>query len=461
MRKLILIVFLAYVILIIESGCNASNGNSSSTTSKNQNQLTQKEKLEDFEYMYTILKENYPFFEVNKRLSGIDWLGNKDEYMHRIKLTKNDEDYCEALISILSELHNGHTNLLNSQDYVDFCKLYSADIPWTNQLNNSKAVDRYYYGNDTETPKISFQSDRYNKDFNAKTTNLKNQINTTSDNVKTEILSKTDKIAYIKISSFNKFKMNEDLKIIKPFLNRIKGYTKLIIDIRGNGGGTDTYWQDNIVPMLINKPVNIKYYFAYKGGTFEEEFIKYKLGIGYEGLEQISSIKDESLKNSPPELLNSFKYYFKYEKTVYPIDSINFTGKIYLIINDEVGSSADGFASFAKSTGFATLIGEKTFGGGIGQDPLVCVLPNSGYVFRFPMVMGLAADGTCNEEFKTAPDVEVSQVWYRNLFKDKSVDYVLKGKIEVLSIQELAFVILIIFLFCGIIYLKIRLKTRR
>ena len=46
------------------------------------NQLTQKEKLDDFEYMYTILKENYPFFEVNKRVNGLDWLSNKDEYIN-------------------------------------------------------------------------------------------------------------------------------------------------------------------------------------------------------------------------------------------------------------------------------------------------------------------------------------------------------------------------------------------
>lgn len=44
------------------------------------NQLTEKQKLDDFEYMYTVLKENYPFFQVNVRMNNVDWLAKKAEY---------------------------------------------------------------------------------------------------------------------------------------------------------------------------------------------------------------------------------------------------------------------------------------------------------------------------------------------------------------------------------------------
>ncbi len=457
MRKAILIVLLACSMLISLAGCNTIKGEtSSSLASKNQNQLTQKEKIDDFEYMYTILKENYPFFEVNKRVNGLDWLGNKDEYINKIKSTQNDEDFSKTLGYILRDLHNGHTNILNSQDYTDFLNLYSQDPPWANQLNNIKAVNRYTKQSNYEASKISLQTESYSKYPTARTTNLRNQNNVSSHNIKTEILSREDKVAYLKISSFDKFKMEKDLLTLKPFLNSVKDYTKLIIDIRGNGGGADAYWEDNIVPMLINKPLSIKYYFAYTGGKFEEEFIQYKLGIGCEELEQISTITNEKLKNPPPELFKSFKYYYKYEKVIQPIDSINFKGKIYLLVDNGVGSSADGFAAFAKSTGFATLIGEKTFGEGIGQDPLVCVLPNSGYVFRFPMVMGLASDGTCNEEFKTKPDVEVSQKWYNNLLNDKAIKYIMTGKMKYISILEVVALFLVLILVIGIIRFKLR-----
>ena len=111
--------------------------------------------------------------------------------------------------------------------------------------------------------------------------------------------------------------------------------------------------------------------------------------------------------NSPPELKDSFKYYYKTKKSINPKDSIGFNGRIYLLVDKGVYSSSEMFAVFSKNTGFATLIGETTGGDGIATNPLLCVLPNSGYIFRFSVVMGLNHDGTCNEEFKTRPDIEV------------------------------------------------------
>lgn len=210
--------------------------------------------------------------------------------------------------------------------------------------------------------------------------------------------------------------------------------------------------------MLINKPLKFKCYFAFRGGSFGEDFIKYKLNVGYQGLDQINFITSEKLENSPSELTKKFEYYYKYEQTINPCNSINFGGKVYLIVDKGVGSSADGFASFSKSTGFATLVGEKTFGGGIGLDPIVCVLPNSGYVFRFPM--GLTSDGTCNEEYKTTPDIEISQSWYTNIFNDKAIKYILMGRREIISIKEVIALIISILFIIGIIYFKGRLKSR-
>ncbi len=43
----------------------------------NDDELTPEKYLEDFEYMYQVLEENYPFFDVNKRHTGIDWLVKK------------------------------------------------------------------------------------------------------------------------------------------------------------------------------------------------------------------------------------------------------------------------------------------------------------------------------------------------------------------------------------------------
>lgn len=79
--------------------------------------INRKEKLDDFECMYKILEENYPFFEVNKRLNGVDWLSNKDEYVKMIKAAKDDEEFYTALYNILTYLNNGHTQIINKDKY--------------------------------------------------------------------------------------------------------------------------------------------------------------------------------------------------------------------------------------------------------------------------------------------------------------------------------------------------------
>ncbi|MFL0251327.1 S41 family peptidase [Clostridium neuense] len=217
MKKRLAIIIIIGMLMLTTTGCSGSEDK----TSSSNGQLTQEQKLKDFDYMYKILKDNYPYFEVNKRLNGVDWLANKNKYIAQIKATKSDEAYYETLKSILHQLNNGYT----------------------------------------------------------------------------------------------------------------------------------LYWTNDIVSMLLNKPVKYTQYIAFRGGSF---------------------------------------------------------------------------AVFSKSTGFATLVGEKTGGDGIAMDPILCALPNSGYVFRFPVDMGLTSDGTCNFEHKTEPDIKVSAKVGATFSDDEAIKTVLK-----------------------------------
>ncbi len=377
----------------------------------NDVQLTEEEKLEDFEYMHAILKENYPYFEVNKRLNGIDWLSKKDEYIDRIKATTNDDTYFNELNSILSELKNGHTNTLDKWFYSYAKDIYERDKKfnkaWVKQLNNPKAINRY---SNMPESKGRFEG---------------SENNIIADNIKTHTFEK-EKIGYLAIHSFNTFNIEEDMKTIKPFLESIKDYKGLIIDIRGNGGGDTRYWSNNIVPMLINNKVKCIHYSAFRGGDFTEAFLESRRGVGYGGSGSISDITGGKLKNIPPELSKDFKYYDEFRIILNPKNSIGFNGKIYLLTDGGVFSAAEAFSVFAKSTEFATLVGETTGGDGIGSDPAVCTLPNSGYVFRFTKEMGLTSDGTCNFEHKTVPDIKVSAKIGVNFNEDEAIQTVLK-----------------------------------
>jgi Periplasmic protease len=419
MKKIKLSIILIVIIFIL-SGCGVNNNTLSKENGNiNNKQLTEKEKIDDFEYMYKTLKENYPFFEVNKRLNGIDWLSKKEEYINRIKGTYNDESFFFTLNQILSELNNGHTGMINKNDYSHFKSIYEkyseTSEPWLKQLNSKKTVERYSSMKEKENINTSSQG-------------------IYKDNVKTIDLEK-GKVAYIAIHSFDTFNMDEDMKIIKPYLEQINNYKDLIIDIRGNGGGNTRYWEENIVPMLINKPLEEERYLVYRGGDFLKPFVqeriegkpvvKDEIG-GYENLGPISDIYNENLKNLPPELKEDFKYYIKIGSKYEPKNSVGFKGKIYLLVDKQVFSSSEAFAVFAKSTGFATLVGAKTGGDGLGTDPAVCSLPNSGYVFRFTKEMGLVADGSCNFEKKTEPDIEVPATINSDISKDEALQTVLK-----------------------------------
>jgi C-terminal processing protease CtpA/Prc len=391
-------------------GCRVNNDKPSNESNNDNNkQLTEKEKLDDFEYMYTILKDNYPFFEVNKRLNGVDWLAKKDDYMKRIKATPNDESFYSTMNVILSDIHNGHTSLVDKDFYstlrTSFEKDYEYREAWLKQMNNPKTIERYSSMKEKEDSISSEEDSSYKK-------------------LKTMDLEK-GKVAYISIYSFLDPHMEEDMKIINPYLDQIKNYKALVIDIRNNSGGNNQYWI-SIVKRLISKPVEYNYYMAFRGGDFQEQFIKNAYGFGYEKLEPISNIDKEKLTNMPPELKEDFKYYYKATDTIEPKETIGFKGKIYLLVDGHNFSSSEQFANFSKSTGFATLVGEKTKGDGIGFQPAVCSLPNSGYILSFPEEMGLNPDGSCDFEVKTEPDIVVPAQVNADISKDEAIQTVLK-----------------------------------
>ncbi|WDV47486.1 S41 family peptidase [Clostridiaceae bacterium M8S5] len=348
-----------------------------------EQELSLQEKIEDFEYMYKIISENHPYLEVNKRANGIDWLANKEKYIEKIKETKDDNEYLKVLAESLRDINNGHTNFFG-RDYYNFAvSIYKESPVWLKQLNNPKTKEIYY-------------DEKLHKKLTSPKTNY------TKNNVTTKIIEES-KIAYLGIKTFSSHNVDKDKRAVENFLKSIKDYKALIIDIRGNGGGDTRYWFNNIVPLLINKTLEETTYLVYRGGRFGEKFIKERLGVSYNGLNKISNLKNKELTNAPKEIFNDFKYYFHEKSRYEPKKPIGFKGKIYLLIDGSVFSSSDRFAVFAKNTGFATLIGERTGGDGIGTDPILCTLPNSGFIFRFPNGMGLTQDGTCNAEERTVP----------------------------------------------------------
>ncbi|WHY19144.1 S41 family peptidase [Paenibacillus sp. G2S3] len=383
--------------------------------------LTVEQRLEDFDYMWKIIEENYPFLEVNKRLNGEDWLANKEEYRNKIAAVKTDDEFLGEMTFVLSRLNNGHTNFISKDEYPWYLNTYvQAGFgyePWINVFQQPNVLARYNQkplNEQTSSDEISKNNNMVEEEGVRKET---------SGNVE-KVIIEPDQIAYLGMRSFGGHLMEMDSAEIRDFFKQVKDFKTLILDIRGNGGGSSDYWRIHIVPQLINKPITYNTYSLYRGDKYADAFMQSRRLT--EGLQPIANIKDEELPKIPPEATTMFKNYNKNVDIVTPYHSVGFKGEIYLLLDSAVYSSAEGFAAFAKGTGFATVVGGRTGGDGLGTDPLLAALPNSGYVFRFSLQMGLNSDGSCNEEVKTVPDIEVDPDTSKPLLDQPAVQKVLQ-----------------------------------
>lgn len=368
--------------------------------------LSTEEKLEDFEYMYTLLEENYPFFEVNKRLHNIDWLRNKNKYKKMIKNTKNDAEFFVAIDHILNDLNNPHTHVFNGEVYKRYYKHF---YPYEHEvLNYEKSMERYGFDGNVDNIELNPDSNFLISDDEVLITNI----------------LKEDEIAYMKIKSMSAYHIKEDYGKVKDFLEQVEDYDKLIIDIRGNTGGFDDYWK-NIVGFLIDEPLKMEYYSFFRG-DYRDKYEMYKVATG----KPIDSL-DEKVWNKIPnevrkEIERDFDYYDINFVIVEPWNVVDFKGKVYLLVDKYVFSSAEKFASFAKDTGFANLVGETTGGDRVFAEIPFAYLPNSGLIIRFSAELGINKDGTINMETRTIPDIEIDPTPNENLMKDPCIKAVIE-----------------------------------
>ncbi|MDN5331923.1 MAG: hypothetical protein PWP45_1148 [Tepidanaerobacteraceae bacterium] len=463
-----------------------------------QNTLTVQQKLEDFNYMFDILEQNYPYFWVIQRKFGIDYLGRRKEFEKRILSTKNDAEFYKELSRMIRLLQNGHTYLISPEAY-DFMKEYYSNLKgigsglwkqitkdekisesyrkWKKKLNNRSHIlpfvfkyveGKYVKVDDTSSdyvPQVpdgsyltkidSVDVDEYVKsladessldyDERRRKIRLKGPIfpalykkeyilefvtpegNPIEVKVKpiavdpsklirpssgrmfeTSIL-KEGTVAYIKFNSFNTTDPEADRDEILEFFQSIRNYPFLIIDVRGNTGGNSDYWKYNIIPPLTNRYLSATFYKVFRGSEYTKKFLS-----GLPELKSISALPENL--TCPPEVSRHFTYFTTVGYHISEVDSIGFKGEIYILVDEEVFSTAKTFVTFAKATKWATIVGTRTGGDGMGSEKPAIILPNSRLVIMFQNGMALNPDGSANAEFGTEPDI-FAELTYEDFLK--------------------------------------------
>ena len=350
--------------------------------------LTLEQKVADFEHLYGALRDNYPFFGVAERKYGIDWLARHDEYVERLKATTDNKSYISTLNRIIKELRDGHLDLFPTALPEFFEEAYASNRRykrWIKMIRRSEGRAAYWScmfsnkpsANSSEgsQPVVSYYRDTMLCD---------------------------GRVAYMRIESLDMRSLAVDGEKIDRFLASIADARCLVIDIQGNGGGNTRYWSEHIVPRLISEPLEFSTDVLSKNGELNKYFKPRYFGRKSYRLE--SQPEGGSL---PDELLDGS--YYVHEKTVKikPENPVDFKGKIYLLVDGGVFSSSGIWADFCKRTGWATLVGRTTATQGMGSDPGIICLPESGILVRYPIDSGINADGTFNGETGIRPDVRI------------------------------------------------------
>ncbi len=345
--------------------------------------LSKEQKLEDFNYLFTLLKESYPYTDVLERQVGYRWTDYEKKYRDAIQASTSDQEFAELIHQILGNMQNNHTDLYPTRArkyYLDiYCEMEGREN-WCEQLE--KAGTRW-----DELFDKGKQDDSGLPPY---------------DDSNVSFIKMSKDVAVIRIQSFTHHQVEKDAMKLQEYLKRLKGVSHLIIDIQDNSGGDSRFWSEHLVPYLVNEEMVYKETLAIRKSDYLKNYFE---GLFSEDvLEELDADQYPSL---PPELKRGEYYFIIDNDTLTNEKSIGFKGEIYLMVNRSVFSSSEALAVFSKSTGWATVVGEQTAGDGVGIDPVIVCLPHSKLLLRFPGEMGLNPDGSSNEEAKTQPDIPV------------------------------------------------------
>lgn len=268
----------------------------------------------------------YSFFAAK----GIDWDSIGREYVPRVTASTSDRDLFNVLSIMLSKLEDGHASL-----QAPFASYYFDGWYTDHPVNYEPTfISRYVMAPQGVTAEGAVGWGRLGAD-----------------------------VGYLRISNFERAGIGEGVDAALAALGDVQG---LVVDIRSNGGGSDTESEA-------------------AAGRFTTERVMYRV-IRY--------------KTGPAH--DDFGP--KQENWLEPVGAHPYLGPVALLTNRGVYSAAEDFVLAMRVLPRVTVVGDTT-GGGSGN-PIPRELPN-GWVVRVPRWQVWAADGTFFEGVGLVPDVEV------------------------------------------------------
>lgn len=282
----------------------------------------------NFEALWKIIDEHYCFFDYKREAYGLDWNAVRAKYSVRIDDRMTSDQLFEVLADMLAELRDGHVNLANSADFARYWSWYEG-YP----VNVSDTLLRRYLGTDYKI----------------------------AGGLRYRILD--DNIGYVRYESFTDGIGEGNLDEVISHMMLCRG---IIIDIRGNGGGTLTT-AERLAARFVREPVLTGY-------------MQHKTGRGHS---DFSAMEEQRLS---------------------PSANLRWHKGVCVLTNRQVYSAANEFVKYMKGLPEVSIVGDRT-GGGAGM-PFSSLLPN-GWAVRFSACPMYDRNGQ-STEFGIEPDYNVS-----------------------------------------------------
>ena len=186
----------------------------------------------NFEALWHIIDEHYCFFDYKQHVCGLDWQEVYNKYKVRVNDNMSSTQLFEVLCDMLSELRDGHVNLISSMDYGRYWAWHEA-YP----QNYSDTLERRYLGTDYRI----------------------------AGGMSYRILD--DNIGYIRYASFASPVGEGNMDDCFSYLALCRG---LIIDVRNNGGGELTT-AERLAARFVQEKTLVSY-MQHKTGTGHSDF---------------------------------------------------------------------------------------------------------------------------------------------------------------------------------------------
>ena len=376
---------------------------------------------EDYDFFWTTLEENCATFGLIEEKQGINLEQIKQEYQQMISNLRDGdaEQFVQIMEMVSSRLGMfAHICVIDPKLYHQYTNGGSWESETAKEVFQSEKVQSFYQWTET-LPRYQYQLKSMEEATRLQEDEAGEQSNAVMDaNIQ---LSREDEIAIVRLKSLGFYGEGVSQVVIeklRTFCWENLDAQHFIIDITGNPGGSSLIWSDGLDPLWAGKVFSREEVAAYKLGSMNVQM--------WDGWPESDSdvelrpISDLSIMDYPKLDMQSLeecdgvaikKKVNDYTHAENP-DGQEFEGRIWILTDHVVASSAEGLVHFAKGNELCTLVGTQTGGASSTMTPtppanMTVAMPNSGMMMRYAPFYFINEDGTCLNVEGTHPDIEI------------------------------------------------------